>query len=55
MNPVSWILPPINAGFVAGAALGTAIALSRDERPWVSFLVVLSTAWASGSLYRSIR
>lgn len=55
MNPVSWILPPINAGFVAGAALGTSLALAREGRPLVSFMLILSAAWAGGSLYRSLR
>jgi hypothetical protein len=55
MSPLSWVLPPVNAGFVAGAALGTAIALSRRERPLVGLLVAVSAAWAAGSLYRSIQ
>jgi len=55
MSPLSWFVPPVNAGFLAGAAVGTAVVLARREQLWVSFVVVTSAAWAAGSLYRSLR
>lgn len=55
MSIVSWVLPPVNAGFLAGAALGTAVALVRDEKPVPGLLIALGAAWAAGSLYRRLR